>query len=276
MADAPLTLHPDVVRLMAENVALRDELARAYAQIERLGHVVKPHVLALYQVKLGAWEAKVLALECEVGRMRRKAQLIQADRNMGNPPDLAAIDARLDAEFLEWKARVADAVARVEAAQKYLRAVMSEEDAVEFRRLFHELVRALHPDMNPEQPEEHRVLWHRVMEAYANRDLDELRTLSVLLNGVKPSVETFDSIELLERERVRLKSGLAEVVERIEKTNAELPFSLQQKLEDDTWVEARRVDAERRIAELTAQRAFLEQELQLLMVFGHGAGSGPN
>lgn len=276
VAHAPLTLHPDVARLMAENLAPRDELARAYEQLEHLMHVVKPHVLALYQIRLGAWEAKVLALECEVGRMRRKAELIQAACNVGSQPDLSAIDARLEVEFLDWKARVVDAVARVEAAQSYLRSGMSDADAIEFRRLFHQLVRALHPDMNPKQPEEHRVLWHRVMDAYANGDLDGLRTLSVLLKGVPPSVETVDSIELLERERARLRSGLAEVVARIEKMSAELPFSLQKEFENEKWVEARRIDAERRVAELTAHKAFLEQELQLWVVLGHGAGSRPN
>ena len=42
------------------------------------------------------------------------------------------------------------------------------------------MVRRLHPDINPDLPEESRNLWERVLSAYLNGDLEELRTLSML------------------------------------------------------------------------------------------------
>lgn len=261
-----LVVHPEVARLYAENAALRDEIARAHADLLELLQVTKPYLLAEYQRKLGAWELRVLTLEWKVARLRRAIAMVQAARNHGLVPDMTQINAELDREFATWQANVAEAARRLAEAQQFRPARFSVEEAAEFRRLFRRLVRALHPDLHPHQPEHDQVLWQRVMRAYETGDLEELRTFESLV-GCGPCVAPpLRPLEALQQEQQRLRNQLAEVVDQLAKLRKQPPFCLQEQLADDAWVQARRREADQKSEQLLERRVHLEIELKLLTV----------
>jgi hypothetical protein len=260
--------------------ALREEIARAYADLQQLLHATRPHLLARYQTLLGPSELEVLTLECRVNRLRRKLSLLHAAWNRNERPDLAAIEQKLGVEQAQWQARINAAARDIDEAQKLLGVEVSEKDAKEFRSLFKALVVALHPDLHPAQDEDDRVLWHRVLAAYESGDLEAMRTLSSLACGSKVGAGGLDetnALELLDKECERLRRQLRSLVDRISALQREPPFNLAEYLDDSEWVDERRAEAAAKSTLLREQEQHLEREIQrVTQGQTHGSGFGPN
>ena len=61
--------------------------------------------------------------------------------------------------------------------------IITEKDALEIKRIYHRLVKKIHPDINPsvEGSVELMDLWNRVVVCYNCNDIKELRELEVLV-----------------------------------------------------------------------------------------------
>jgi hypothetical protein len=233
MIQAPIP-HPDLPRLTAENALLREELSRLLAEAEQWIQVVKPHLLALYQTRIGAWELRLLQAQCDAARLRREVELLQASLNRGQPPDRRAIAATLEREFVGWQEQVRTAAERVQAAQHHLAHPMAEADDREFKQLYRALVKRLHPDVNPRLTEGQQLLWRRVQTAYAAGALAELRALSLLAGESGPAEPPAQSLDTLRAAQATLRQQIATQLARLETIQSEPPFTLRAQLDDET------------------------------------------
>lgn len=264
--------HPEHGRLAAEHALLRDELARLLAEAHDLEHIVKPNLLALYQTKIGAWELRQLEAEFETARLRRKLELVQAALNCGAPPDLPAIEVALAFEEMAWRKRLEEAAEAIRIAECRLECLLSPEDDRALKKCYRALVKALHPDLNPALPEDQRLLWPRVQAAYAVGDIGELRALVLLVEQPGETAPASATIEQLLQEGETLRRQIARVLADLERIRSQPPFPLREQLADGAWVEARRLEIERRIAGLQQRCAALEAQLDVLLK-DHGGRS---
>lgn len=277
MSEAPLQIHPAAAALSAEVAELRSQLAERLAAWHDLMDGQRPWLLALYQEKLGAWELKRLAAQTEAARAKRRLEKYQAALNEGKPPDLAHIDAALEAEFVHWQQKIKEAAAAHEHAQHWVQGEpLREEDRVEFKSLYRAMVKALHPDLHPAQDEAQQQLWQKVQDAHAAHALADLRALAALVQP-PPAAEEPDALELLLKEKARLAAHLDALTTKHASALEQPPFTLRAQLADDTWIAGRRAALEAEIAPLEARRDFYEQHLQqLLTLTQHVGGFAPN
>lgn len=165
-----LHLHPDYQQLRQQVESLREQMADRLAHIHELENVVKPNLFALYQSKLGPWELKLLAAQCEVARLKRKIALAQTSLNREQPIEWSRIDEQLAVEFLSYKTRIAEAASKIQTATEHFQHTLSPENSAELKKLYYALVKALHPDLHPDQADADQQLWHQVQSAYLAAD----------------------------------------------------------------------------------------------------------
>ncbi|MBE7157117.1 MAG: J domain-containing protein [Rhodospirillales bacterium] len=268
--DASLIPSPELDAVRQDCETLRGEVARLLTEAHDLIHITKPHLLAVYQSKLGAWELRRLEAQCAVARLKRKIALVQACVNRGEPVRPAAVEQQLETEFAAWQQQIADAAHTLAGAERHLSHLMAPEDAAELRRLYRTLVKNLHPDLHPDQGNTDRLLWLRVQEAYGRSDLEEIRALTLLLEKPAdrvddPAPTTASAKDKLLAESDGLKAQVKRLLMEMDGVRSQPPFTMQRDLEDDAWVADRRaaLDADR--AALVQQREALEKYLAQIM-----------
>ncbi len=235
---------------------LRDELARLLVERARLLEVVAPALEARYYLRLGALQLEVLRLECEVRRLRRKLELMWEALNHDRTPDPRAIEVRLDDELADWRVRLAQESAKLNWARERFAAPlsMSAADSRELLRLFRALAKRCHPDANPEGGDRARQLWHQASDAYARRDLESLRALALLADGLADPEPLNDVASALRQRRDALQTAIAQLLAEIEEIQRRFPFTIRQMIDDPEWVAGKRAELEQKRAALTEER----------------------
>jgi hypothetical protein len=271
-----LVLHPEIQQLTDENALLREEFASLLTEVDDLIHIVKPHLLALYQTKIGVWELRLLQAQFTVARLRRQIELMQASINRSEPPDLIAIECTLEFEFLSWVTKLEETAERIQTAEDRLKHLLSPADDRELKKLFYALVKQLHPDVNPNVTEDQWRLWLRAQSAYENGDLPELRALALLVE--KPdAIPPSGSLDDLRRDQKILKKQIATLLAKVEKIESQPPFTLRRELEDETWLANRRKEINRQTITLRQQSDALKGHWEkLLSETGYGTTFSQN
>lgn len=271
-------LHPEIQRFLDLNAALRAELADLLTEAHDLTHTVRPNLLAIYQTKLGAWELAKLKAQFRVARLKRTIELVQASLNHGGKPDMAQIEAQVREEQALWEVKLKVAAAKLQSAEQRLAHLLSHEHNTELKKLYYQLVKQLHPDLHPEQDHAMRQLWQQVQDAYDAGDLEKLRALSLLLHDPKPSQDTPDALEKLQKDHDALEKRVLELEQKIAEIEAQPPFTLRADLESEVWITMRRTAIEKETEPLQAQAVALEEHLKTLAPASHVSGIefGPN
>jgi hypothetical protein len=98
---------------------------------------------------------------------------------------------------------------------------MSDEELMEFKKLYTMLIKKLHPDLNPSSDSEMLKLFHNTIDTYKNGDLPALHTIKLLVDGLSEPAEEYSSIEIMEKTRNAYKAE----VEKTENTIAKIKLS---------------------------------------------------
>lgn len=224
----------------------------------------KPMIEMDYAMKVGVWEAECAKANLAARRAKRRYELAQAQANRGREVDFSAIDDALDLELQEWISQVS---ACVESLQVHFdrRAGMgclSSEEAHELKMLHRKLVKRLHPDLNPGDPEAER-LFSLVRAAYENGDLSFLRALDVATSSKAPDPDDVpDDVESLYLDIELANAQIAFVQERIEQEKASAPYIFKDLLKDEAWVESKVGPLRSQIEELERVRKAYEKRTE--------------
>ncbi|MFV0337955.1 MAG: hypothetical protein ACK5LK_06890 [Chthoniobacterales bacterium] len=264
MSDFSPDLHPQYRALIEENAFLREELSHLLTLEHDLLHTQKPNLYALYQKKIGAWELRALHARTKAMEAKRRLELAQAAINQGDTPDFIEIDKQLELEFITWRQRIAEAAENLEAAKKRLDNSLSDEQSRELKKLYHALVRKLHPDVQLNLGEKEKRLWLQVQAAYDACDIEELKTLSLLIEKNFSSRSDPSALEALQSEGDALRRRISVLEKRLEEIESEPPFTLREDLGDEQWVASRREELEKSIVQFEQQGNLLETYLKTL------------
>ena len=231
-------LFPEFAQLKNEVEKLRTELSMLVLERDELLYVECKNTEMQYMLKLGALEYKVFESQCAVLRMKRKLELIQAKRNRQEKIIMEKIEETLDDEFAQFQEQLKEQLGKMnEAIDRSHAQALSDEETKELKRLYRRVVKALHPDLNPNISEEKQQLFLRAASAYENGDLNTLRIIDETISDPQLTEMKQDAIASLRQERNRLVALLDDIKERIVKIKSEYPYTVKEILQDEQQVE---------------------------------------
>ena len=163
----------------------------------------------------------------------------------------------VDKEYARLRQRLREAVdmdeeERDRVARQRANTVADDE----LTSMYRTLAKRLHPDKVGES-EELLATWHRVQQAYQDRDGGRLRTLMTMLGADAHQLPITDDwdVERWEREDRELSARLRMEERKLNAMKAEEPFSIAEELDNEDWLIRHRNDLERDIAAKEAEIA---------------------
>ena len=258
-----LAFSPEFEKAKWELQAAREKYTSLVEHYTHLISVVGPNLETDYMLKLGKKEYELFACQIEILRLKREISLFQAARNRGETILPEQVQRVLEKEFAEYQAKLQEQQQKLEIAERRFSArPFTQEETKAFKKLYHDLVRQLHPDLNPDLPADAAVLWEQILAAYKYNDWDELFLLADMvherLSGKKDYVESIDSLTLLRNELEKIRKKTADLEQQIAETGTRIPFSYEALLDDPAAVKRKRQELSAQIKLCRAHIAELE------------------
>ena len=193
---------PDFEKLKSEVEKMRTELSMLLLERDELQFVICKNIETEYMLKLGSIEYKAYEAQCAALRLKRKIELIQAKKNRQEKVIISTIEETLDNEFAEYQKQLDEQIDKMNDALKRSKAeVLSDEDNKELKKLYRKIVKALHPDINPDVSQAQVQLFDNAVSAYKNGDLGTLRIIGEMVGNNPLPVHHKDAMTQLVEER---------------------------------------------------------------------------
>jgi len=258
----------DADRLRAEIRALRELLTSLVTEREHLRTVVLPDIEAAYMRELGGLEAELYHTEYRIRILKKRLEEMQARANRDQPIVDEEIEELIRRLTEQMQKAYEDFVRRVNEAKSYTerrqkrnkrpddRTVSDrhkdpdrdagepgtampedEEDEEdedierECKRLYRKIVKAMHPDLHPDQDEATKTLFKKAILAYKAQDLRTLREIDALMSGGGAD-ETALLLDELRKEKARLLELIHAARADIRAIKEAYPYTKKWVLED--------------------------------------------
>ena len=184
--------------------------------------------------------------------------MIQAKKNRQEKVIISAIEETLDSEFAEYQKQLNEQIDKMNDALKRSKAeVLSDEDNKELKKLYRKIVKALHPDINPDVSEAQVQLFDNAVSAYKSGDLGTLRIIGEMVGNNPLPEQRKDAMTQLVEERERLQGLLKSIRESIDNIKSEYPYTMKDILEDTEKTEQKKQELE----------SILEQYNELISIY---------
>ena len=234
--------------------ALKERCANMIEIYNHLVNVVGPNLKSKYMMLIGQFEHRVYELKIEISKWQRKFTLKQKALNVGEKPDYAAIDAKLDEEFLEYQKVIQKHLEEIKAATLLQNAEpLTEEETTAVRAAYLDAVKKLHPDLNPELPEAAKNLWNQIQSAHDAKDWAGVKFLASLVDTVVSGEIDFkasDGMDALQTAIDKLNDKSVEIHNRTERLKSTSPYMHEEFLNNEVEVKKRQQQLQLQIHEL--------------------------
>ncbi len=213
---------------------LRNALEELIFERDHLKFVVCENLKIEYLLEFGNLEYRIYKAYCEYLRLRRKRELIQAKKNRQEKIKMKEIENQLDEEFVEYTKKLTEKIHEMNDALKRAELeTLSDEDSKLIKKLYKEIVKIIHPDINPSITEEQQELFYKATEAYENGDLTTIQIINDIVTS--GNIDNIDSIPTnkLKDEVKRLEDLVEEIQKNIELIKLNPPYTWKTFLEDD-------------------------------------------
>lgn len=252
---------PDFEKLKSEVEKMRTELSMLLLERDELQFVICKNIETEYMLKLGSIEYKAYETQCAALRLKRKIELIQAKKNRQEKVIISAIEETLDNEFAKYQKQLDEQIDKMNDALKRSKAeVLSDEDNKELKKLYRKIVKALHPDINPDVSEAQVQLFDNAVSAYKNGDLGTLRIIGEMVGNNPLPEQHKDAMTQLVEERERLEGLLKSIRESIENIKSEYPYTMKDILEDTKKTEQKSKNLKVLLNSITSLSRFIKRK----------------
>lgn len=250
-ASSTIALFPDFTNLQAEVEKLRTQMSMLLLEKDELLFVECKNIQMAYMLALGNLEYKAYELHCEVLRLKRKMELIQAKKNRQEKVLLYDIEKTLDEEFAEYQVQLEDQIDKMNAALERSKGkLLSDKESQELKKLYRSVVKSLHPDLNPDISDAKVILFNNAIWAYENGDLNGLRLISTMVSeSVKPDANK-NGMVILAKEKERIKNLLKVLHDKIAKIKSEYPYTMKSLIQSEEKIAEKKSELEDTIAQL--------------------------
>ncbi|MDD6920611.1 MAG: hypothetical protein PUI85_05305 [Eubacteriales bacterium] len=242
--DSKVVVFAEFVALKEEVERLRTELSMFLYDRDELTLVVCKNLEMEYMLVLGHIEHKAYNVQCKALRLKRKIELIQARKNRQESVVESELEDILDSEFEEYQRLLNEQIEKMNNALNRSRfESLSNADERELKKLYHKIVKALHPDINPDITDVQKDLFNKAVQAYEDGDLISLRIIEEMI-GDDISRESKDSMVQLMEEKQRLIEMIEVIKGEIDSIKERFPYTMKEILEDSEKVEERKCELE--------------------------------
>jgi hypothetical protein len=228
----------------------------------------KPLLEALYNTRIGYLQIEKLQLQLRIKALKRKIEMVHAALNLEEPININEIELEVAAELAETEARIMNEVARLEDSKELLSNLGSAEDSAELRKIYKQLAKQLHPDVNDNLTEEQKNLWHLVKEAYEECDLEMLRSIQLVyekeLAAAQSKTAALTGEEITLKIEV-LKEGIKVMNEQLLQIRNEFPFTIESQIKDEEWVSSQTDELKKELDKLVQYESELTLQYQQII-----------
>jgi len=217
-----------------------------------------------YVAEFGDLILEVFQKKIECIRKKKTIEFCQRAANYGENVDQENLQRYLEKEMADFQEQLDAMIKDTESAKK--RETLSPAEVMQIKKLYHKLVKVMHPDINPkvQEVEELQILWHRIVVAYECNDLEGLQELEVqamaALEGIGVNVIQLD-IPDIEEKIVRLEND----IKRIKETE---PYTYKYLLEDPEAVEEKKKELKLELEEYIVYSKQLDEILETVLSEG--------
>lgn len=222
--------------------ALRELLSEQLFERENLVNIELKDIESAYMRELGVLEAELYRAQSEARLLKRRLELMQACINRQEPIREAEINETIRREQAEFDLKYETIAQKIRDAYYYELRRRQQESGVskndaqedpeeERRRLYRKIVKAMHPDLHPNQTQEQKDLFLRAIDAYKNFDLDTLRQIAAMLDDDTPE-QADDPEQALVREVERLLDLVRGIRLGLQGIRSRYPYTKKALLED--------------------------------------------
>lgn len=253
MPAGALALSPEFEKAKADLRNAREDYAVLLEDYSLLTGVAGKNLEAEYMLKLGKKEHLLFSAQIELLRLKREIALFQAAANSGRTISAEDVRQIIEKEFDAYQKQLeARRTQLKEAEQHFAGPKLSPEETKRLKKSYHDLVRKLHPDLNPDLPEEASFIWDRVQDAYHFNDWDEILLLhdmaDEMLHGKKDYVNSITSLDHLKMELKKITQKIADLEQLIANTKERVPYSYEKILMNPAEVTRKRNELDQEIA----------------------------
>ena len=180
--------------------------------------------------------------------------------NRGEAVDPAALQEYLLKEMEDYQKQLDDMVMDNEAAKKADQ--ISQVDLLKIKRIYHRLVKQIHPDINPlmNTNEELRDLWQRLVTAYNCNDLKEMEETEILIHAVLEKLK----LGTMEVEIPDIDEKIEELEKEIKKIRSVDPYQYKYLLMDPDAVKEKKEALRKELQDYEEYSRQLQQMLDEL------------
>lgn len=257
---------PDFEKLKNEVEKMRTELSMLLLERDELQFVICKNIETEYMLNLGSIEYKAYEAQCTALRLKRKTELIQAKKNRQEKVIISAIEEVLDNEFAEYQKQLDEQINKMNDALKRSKAeVLTDEENKELKKLYRKIVKALHPDINPDVSEAQVNLFDNAVQAYKNGDLGTLRIIGEMVGNSPLPEQHKDALTQLSEEKDRLQNLLKAIRDSIEEIKSEYPYTMKEILEDKEKTEQKKQELESILSQYTELISIYQAKIEEMM-----------
>lgn len=261
-----ITLSPEFEALKTEVEKLRTELSMLLLERDELVLVECKNIEMEYMLALGNLEYKAYELQCDVLRLKRKAELIRARKNRQEEIVISEIENTLDKEFAEYQAKLDEQINKINDALKRSKCeVLSDEESKELKKLYRSVVKSLHPDLHPDISEAKIDLFNNAVSAYKDGDLNRLRIIAEMVAEPVFPDHNEDGMTVLEKEKDRLAGLIRILNDEIKKTKSEFPYNVKSIIQSEEKIAEKRAELEEAIAQLEKSLEFYKAKIEEML-----------
>ena len=245
-------LNPEFELAKAQLQNARKAYASLVEEYTCLISVVGKNLENEYMLKLGKKEYELFSCQVEILRLKREISLFQAARNRGESVSPEKVQQIIENEFAEYQAQLEAQQKKLQSAENYFSGRrFTEAESDELKKLYREIVRKLHPDLNPDLPPVAQDLWERVQRAYHSNDWEELYLLADMvdefLEGKVDYVENISLLEQLREELEKITKKSEALKKQIQLTRERVPFTYEKILSVPAAVVKKRRELDQQI-----------------------------
>ena len=261
-----IILNLEYENLKNELLKKRTELSMLVLQRDELKYVICKNIETEYMLELGSLEYCLYQSECIIMRLKRKVELIQMRINRQEKIDVSAIDKLLDEQFREYQQKLEEKIKKMnEAIERGNGEVLTEQQAKELKKLYRAIVKALHPDLNPNVTKQQIKLFQNAVTAYKNGDLQTLRIINEMISNNHSEDDNTDNIEKMRDELIRLDRMISSINGDIEKIKSEYPYTMKDILFDKEQLNQRKQELKDNIDQCDELVSFYKTKIQNLL-----------
>lgn len=234
---------PEFDKLKVEIEKLKTEISMLLLEKDELLLVICKNIEMEYMLAVGHLEYKAFELNCKVLRIKRKIDLLQAKKNRQEKILISQIEKILDDEFAEFEVQLEEQINKVNEALSYShKSFLSDEETKEIKKLYHTIVKALHPDLHPEVTPAQLKLFQNAVEAYENGDLHGLRVINDLVSEPVISEHTENALSALIKDKERFMNTIKMIQEEIASIKSSYPYTLKEILDNPQKLEQKQAE----------------------------------